>query len=182
MVTRSGSHRGSPLAHANFSRGTKPTGTQVVVMLHALVRWLRFGGAAGLVFVMTSFTAPVWAAWEATPVGVWMTIDDETGKARSLVRIWEHDGKLYGRITKLLENPGAICQRCEGAWKDQPIEGMTIVWDMEPDGDAWAGGRVFDPEKAKSYRATFELVGEDRLEVRGHVGPFSRKQVWQRVE
>jgi uncharacterized protein (DUF2147 family) len=159
-------------------------------MLHALVRRLRLAVAAGIaimaIMIMAmTLAAPASAAPQASPAGVWMTIDDETGRARSLVRIWEHDGKLYGRIIKLLENPGAVCERCEGPWKDKPIEGMTIVWDMQPEegtAGAWEGGRVFDPEKAKSYRATLALIDDDRLEVRGHVGPFSRKQIWERVE
>ena len=43
----------------------------------------------------------------ATPVGVWKTIDDESGKAKSHVKIYERNGKLYGKVTKLLLNPGA---------------------------------------------------------------------------
>jgi uncharacterized protein (DUF2147 family) len=153
-------------------------------MLHQLVRRIRATGVAGILLAIATFAAPASAADDPTPVGVWMTIDDETGKARSLVRIWEHDGKLYGRIIKLLENPGAVCEKCEGAWKNEPIEGMTVLWNMKPDEAAgqWEGGRLFDPEKAKSYRGTLELIDDDRLEVRGHVGPFSRKQIWQRVE
>ena len=34
-------------------------------------------------------------------IGKWQTIDDNTGKARSIVEITEKDGKAYGRILKL---------------------------------------------------------------------------------
>ncbi|MEM7655878.1 MAG: response regulator [Bacteroidota bacterium] len=38
-------------------------------------------------------------------VGVWKTIDDETNKAKSLVEIYEQDGKLYGKVIKLFREP-----------------------------------------------------------------------------
>jgi hypothetical protein len=52
-----------------------------------------------------------------SPVGQWKTVDDVTGKAKSVVVIWEENGKLYGRIQKLLDPdpsdpiPGAMTAR-----------------------------------------------------------------------
>lgn len=40
-------------------------------------------------------------ALPAQIVGKWKTMDDETGKARSIVEIYEQTGKLYGRIIEL---------------------------------------------------------------------------------
>lgn len=118
----------------------------------------------------------------ATPLGDWTTIDDDTGKARSVVRIYEHEGKLRGKIIELLENPNAKCDECKGRNKGRPILGMIIMWDMQRDGDKWSGGKVFDPEKGKTYRAKMWLEGESSLKLRGYAGPFFRTQVWRRAQ
>lgn len=125
--------------------------------------------------------AGVAAQTAATPHGDWTTIDDETGKARSVVRIYEHEGKLRGKVIELLEDPNAKCDACEGRNKGRPILGMIIMWDMQRDGDKWSGGKVFDPEKGKTYRAKLWLEGEDSLKLRGYAGPFFRTQVWRRA-
>lgn len=49
-----------------------------------------------------------------SPVGVWKTIDDKTGKDRALVRIYEQDQKFFARIEHVL-TPGdeaRICDKC----------------------------------------------------------------------
>jgi uncharacterized protein YhfF len=35
-----------------------------------------------------------------TPVGRWRTVDDKTGKPRSIVRIWEENGQYFGPSSK----------------------------------------------------------------------------------
>ena len=42
--------------------------------------------------------------------GVWKTIDDETGEPKSYVKIYEKNGKAYGRVVKLL--PAATTDVC----------------------------------------------------------------------
>ena len=41
-------------------------------------------------------SASVLAA-DDSPIGVWLTIDDNSGRARSEVRITEQNGALFGR-------------------------------------------------------------------------------------
>lgn len=134
---------------------------------------------ATLMFAATS--AYAFFADLRSPVGYWKTIDDETGDAKSIVKIYEVDGKFYGRVDKLLQNPGALCTECEGEDKDKPIEGMVILWNMEQDDDVWSGGKIFDPKKGKTYRAKLWLENEGaQLKVRGYLGPFYRTQTWHR--
>ena len=40
---------------------------------------------------------------QATPVGLWKTIDDETKTEKSLVRITEAGGVLSGKVEKFLD-------------------------------------------------------------------------------
>lgn len=119
-------------------------------------------------------------------VGTWKTIDDETGKARSVVKIYKGgDDKYYGKIIKLFrdasEDQNPLCTECEGSKKDQPIIGMIIISGMEKDDDEWEDGTILDPESGNVYDCEME-INNGKLEVRGYLG-FSfigRTQVWEK--
>jgi uncharacterized protein (DUF2147 family) len=131
------------------------------------------------------------SAWaqDASPVGLWKNIDDETGKPKAMIRITENQGQLQGKIEKLFrpadqeQNPR--CDKCEGARKDQPIVGMVIVSGLKKDGNEYNGGEILDPANGKVYRSKAKLQdGGKKLEVRGYVGApmFGRSQTWVREE
>ena len=128
-------------------------------------------------------------AQDASPVGVWKTIDDQSGKPASLVRITESNGELRGKIEKLFREPGEDpnpkCDKCEGERKDQPIVGMTILTGMKQDGDGYDGGQILDPANGKVYRSKMSLTdGGKKLDVRGYIGIplLGRTQTWLREE
>jgi uncharacterized protein (DUF2147 family) len=124
---------------------------------------------------------------QETPVGTWTTIDDETGKPKSTVEIYEtRNGSLAGRVVEVLQSAqgdNPICKECEGERRNQPIEGMVILWGAKRDGDAWKGGKILDPASGKVYSLKMEPVeGGEKLEVRGFMG-FSllgKTQTWVR--
>jgi uncharacterized protein (DUF2147 family) len=132
-------------------------------------------------FFFGVLATPNLAFADDSPVGTWKTIDDETGEAKSLVKIYERDGKLYGKIIKLFKNPDATCDACEGEDYGAPIKGMVIMWGLSPndDGDEWEGGKIFDPKKGKTYNCKIWL-DDGELKVRGYAGPFFRTQTWHR--
>lgn len=146
-----------------------------------ILRNIRLIGLAGFVAAASSAASATAVAAEPSPVGVWRTIDDETGEAKSHVALYEREGKLYGKVVRLLQEPGAVCDACEGERKGEPIEGMIVVWGLERDDDEWEDGKIFDPEKGKTYDCRMWLESEDELKVRGYVGPFRRTQTWTRV-
>ncbi len=119
-------------------------------------------------------------------VGTWRTIDDNTGEAKSLVKIYKEGDRVYGKVIKLLrEHPStAICSKCTDERKDQPIVGMVVMKDMKQDGRYWRGGNILDPEKGRVYTCKIWLAPDnpDKLYVRGYIGPFFRTQNWYRVE
>jgi uncharacterized protein (DUF2147 family) len=123
---------------------------------------------------------------QASPVGLWKTIDDKTGKERSLVRIAEAGGVVTGRIEKRLDPSavaGAVCDKCEDDRKGKPVDGLEIIRGAKKDGDAWTGGTILNPEEGKTYRLRMTLQeGGKSLEIRGYIGPFYRNQTWLRVE
>ncbi|MFY9514318.1 MAG: DUF2147 domain-containing protein [Rubrivivax sp.] len=128
------------------------------------------------------------AAWaQATPAGLWKTIDDETKQERSLVRIVDNAGAFSGKIEKLTDpsKQDAKCDKCEGARKDKPVVGMTIIEGVKKNADEpyWDGGTILDPNNGKTYKLRLTPKdGGKTLEVRGFIGPFYRNQTWQRVE
>lgn len=129
--------------------------------------------------------------WAQSPVGQWKTIDDETGKTKSIVEIYEKDGKLYGKIVKLLnrgadEDPDPSCDKCSNKddRKGKKIIGMEIIRDMEKDDDEWEDGTILDPKKGKVYDCKLWVDEDDSniLRVRGYVAFIFRTQTWHRVK
>ena len=152
-------------------------------------------GAISSLVLATSTTLAILAvpavstAAEASPVGLWKTIDDESGKPKSLIRISENDGVLSGRIEKLFRAPDQDqdpkCVKCEGALKDQPIVGMTILTGLKKDGESYSGGQIVDPANGKTYKSKL-TVAEDgkKLNMRGYIGVpmLGRTQIWLRED
>lgn len=109
----------------------------------------------------------------ANVTGYWTTVDDETQEAKSVVQIYEYQGKIYGRVVELLKNPGA-----KAKIKGNPaIKGLTIIWDLEKDGDTYSGGEILDPQKGKVYGCEIWREGK-KLIVRGKIAFLGRNQTW----
>ncbi len=124
---------------------------------------------------------------QATPEGLWKTIDDETQAEKSYVRISDAGGVLSGRIEKLLDptKQDSVCDKCSDARKDQKVLGMTIVEGVKKHADEpyWDSGTILDPNNGKTYKVRLTPKdGGKALEVRGYIGPFYRNQKWIRVE
>lgn len=125
------------------------------------------------------------AAKAQNVTGKWKTIDDETGEARSIVEIYEQDGKVYGKIVEILlkNKKEATCVDCPGEDKGKPIKGLEIIKGLEKDDDEWADGKILDPTTGKLYKCYIALENPDKLKVRGYIGIslLGRTQYWTRV-
>lgn len=121
---------------------------------------------------------------QSSIVGKWKTIDDETGKPRSVVEIFEKEGKYYGKIVKLFRGPGEeqdpICEKCPGDRKNQKIIGMEIITAMKYDaGDKeYEDGEILDPESGSVYDCKLWLSEAGHLKVRGYIMFLYRTQTW----
>ena len=119
-------------------------------------------------------------------LGKWKTIDDETGVAKSVVEIYEENGKVYGKVITIFDKTkeNNLCDKCEGARKNKPVKGMIILEGAKKDGDSWEGGTILDPTKGKVYKCTLSLENKDKLKLRGFVGIslLGRTQYWERVK
>ncbi|AOX61464.1 DUF2147 domain-containing protein [Stenotrophomonas sp. TWI700] len=119
-------------------------------------------------------------------VGRWKTIDDKTGKVKSIVEITQAtNGTLTGKVVDILHSdkgPNPVCDGCEGANKNKPVKGMTILWNLKADGaNAWSGGTILDPGNGKTYKSKMKLqTGGAKLDVSGCVAFICRAQTWVR--
>ncbi|TNE54882.1 MAG: DUF2147 domain-containing protein [Bacteroidetes bacterium] len=132
---------------------------------------------------LTSVAQPPYS--KPSPLGTWLTTDDETGEAKSHIQIYEHKGRQYGKIIKVLrESLNHLCDECDGYRKNKPILGMVIIEDMQLLDGYWQTGRVLYPRQGKWYRLKYWLMPNDpnTLVVRGYLGPFFRTQYWTRVQ
>lgn len=139
------------------------------------------------ILLISIFTSLTLFAQSNSPVGKWKTIDDETGETKSIVEIMEVEGKLTGKVVELFRKPSEdqnpVCDKCEGDKLNQPVKGLSILWDLKKDDDEWAGGKILDPKNGKIYKCKMKLIENGaKLEVRGFIG-FSllgRTQTWIR--
>ncbi len=144
-----------------------------------------------LVAALLAGTALSALAQSTTPVGLWKTIDDDTKKEKSLVRIVETGGVYSGKVEKLLD-PDApkdpVCKDCSDERKDKPITGLTIIRNVKQSADdkaVFEGGDILDPNNGKVYKSRMKLIDNGtKLDVRGYIGVplLGRTQTWSRAE
>lgn len=119
-------------------------------------------------------------------LGVWKTVDDVDGKDKSHLEVYEIEGKLHGKLIKLLDAAeGDKCLACQGDKKNKPLVGMELIWGMKSKKGSYSGGKILDPKTGKVYKCKITLGDNpDELLVRGYIG-FSligRTQTWYRVK
>ena len=63
-----------------------------------------------------------------SPVSTWQTMDDGSGKPRSIVQIEERSGLLEGKVSQIFlqpcELPDPVCSKCSGERKNA----KTVRW------------------------------------------------------
>jgi uncharacterized protein (DUF2147 family) len=124
-------------------------------------------------------------AFSQSVIGKWKTIDDETGQAKSIVEIFEQNGKVFGKVIEILdvEHKKSLCTNCTGSDKNKPILGLTVIKGLIKDENEYNSGKILDPKNGKLYKCYITLENKDKLKVRGYIG-FSllgRTQYWYRM-
>ena len=136
--------------------------------------------------VLALLALPGLAAAQEGALGRWRTIDDNTGKPRSIVEVYETgNGTAAARVLRVLDpgKPEPLCDKCRGERRGKPVVGMVIAWNLRPSGERLEGGSILDPDNGKIYSVRMTPVaGGQKLEVRGFVGIalLGRTQVWLR--
>lgn len=135
------------------------------------------------IFLSLAFSFLVLSAFaqRSSVIGKWKTVDDNTGKVKSTVQIYEEGGKVFGKVLELFDppKPNPVCEECDNDDPRymKPVVGMQVVRNMEKDGDEWKDGDILDPENGKVYRCKL-WVEKGKLQVRGYIAFLYRTQTW----
>ena len=105
--------------------------------------------------------------------GFWTTIDDETKTQKSIVQIYQHQGKYFGRVVDLFNNKEAVAKLPNSP----KILGLDIIWDLKQEDNKFVGGNILDPQKGKIYGCEIWKDGENLI-VRGKIAFLGRNQTW----
>ncbi len=115
-------------------------------------------------------------------LGDWWT---EGKKAK--VRIYKEEGRYAGEVIwlKASADNNRIIRDANNeieSLKDRPLIGIDLIEGFTFKAPQWVGGKVYDPEKGKSYDCILKLDG-DQLEVRGYMKMplFGKSVFWKRV-
>jgi uncharacterized protein (DUF2147 family) len=142
-----------------------------------------------LTALLTLLALPAFA--QPTPVGLWTTVDDATGREKGLVRIVAENGVLTGRIEGNLDPsvpPNRVCDICSDDRKGKKLLGLTFLRGVRASADeagVWDGGDILDPDNGKIYRVRLRPSSDGKtMEVRGYIGLplLGRTQVWIRAK
>lgn len=116
--------------------------------------------------------------------GFWKTVDDKTGKAQSVVAIYEHKGKYCGRLIVTYRPDGTVkdtldqrTERAPGVKGEPYYAGLDFIWGLQKEGSKYVNGKIMDPQKGKIYDAEL-WVQDGNLIVRGKILFIGRNQTW----
>ena len=141
-----------------------------------------------LIILLYVATAAISQAQVSKIVGEWNTFDDKTGAMRCVIRIYEEHGEYLGVVTTLYEKDGEgnyHVMRAPYPKAYQGYVGTNVFSGMKADGDQLKG-KIFDPERQKTYHAKVSYnAATDELVLRGSLdrfGVLGRSQTWKRKE
>jgi len=104
---------------------------------------------------------------------------------KALVRIAPCGEHMCGKITRILKP--LIYRKSHDLYNPDPalrgrsIVGITILSDLDRDGDEWRG-QVYDPVHGKTYRSVVSLGDDGKLRVKGCVTILCKTQIWERAD
>ncbi len=117
-------------------------------------------------------------------VGFWKSVDENSGKARCVVAVYEYKGVRYGRIIGTFDDNGHIKdsiykpkERAPGLIGNPFYCGLDLIWGLELYGMDLYKGKIVDPEKGNIYNSEL-WIQNGNLIVRGKLLFFGRSQEW----
>ncbi len=124
------------------------------------------------------------SAQNASPIGRWKTLDDETGKPMTITEIYEAKNGTYA--AKIVENLGlpATCADCSDEYKGKPTIGIVTMWNLKAIAGGWGGGQGYKPSKDRKFKVKMVKLSPDgnTLTITGCVMMICRDAEWKRVK
>ena len=141
--------------------------------------------------IFMSFFCLSLPAYAGQVTGLWQTMNDSTGKPKSIIRVYEQNGAIYGKVVityKLDGTPSVVKDAngnavCDESFRAEKMPGspsfcnLVLIKGLRLNNRGiFTGGTITNPENNRSYRAEMWLADNGDLIVRGRWGPFGRKQ------
>lgn len=144
--------------------------------------FLRILFCGFLIFLASSLHA------EDGIVGLWKSRDQKSDKPRSLVAIYQYQGKYYGRMLATYDDDGEIKDtilkkrdKATGVVGHPPYCGMDFVYNVrKEEGSHKYRGKIIDPQKGKVYTIELWTRGETLI-LRGEMWIFGKNIPWQKA-
>ena len=128
-----------------------------------------------LISVLALIPALAWA--QATPVGLWKTIDDKTKTERALVRVVESNGVFSAKLEKLLKRYAPDLVQLHGVIENR-LRKQEYVFTVNlslPTGTLHATG------EAANVRASVKMAFEEiEAQVKKHQALLRKDYEWKR--
>lgn len=118
-------------------------------------------------------------------LGIWLS-ENKNGK----IQIYKAGDKYFGKLIwgkTMYEADGVTSRKdtknSDASLRNRNLKDLVILTNMEYDDGEWEDGKVYDPEKGKTYSCTMKLNG-NQLSLRGYVGVslLGRTSVWTRIQ
>jgi len=152
-----------------------------------------------LIIILTA--AAVCFAQNEPVVGFWLSVDDSTNQVTAGWQVYIQNGKLYGKILSLANQPiGTIATPCRERYDGFPLSGRVNTMQVagppwifglskQRNGE-WSGGKIINPEDGGIYNCKIifrksdgRRYQTDTLEVRGEIGfGLGRSQYWRKTD
>lgn len=115
----------------------------------------------------------------ADPVaGLWRTEPGDEG-GYLFVRVGPCGAEICGVIERSVGADGTVSTTTAG----YEHIGRGMIWDMQPQGDGtYRGGKIWAPDRDRTYNSRMTLLSAGQLEVEGCVLGICRGQIWVRAE
>ncbi len=129
--------------------------------------------------------------------GLWKSVDEKTGKATGVWKVYVKDNKLFGEMCVCIGYANdAAATSCKESYDDFPkkgsvkkmaLVGTPFIYNLEKKGIGnWYKGYIIDPGSGKRYKCKitfFKADGKtykaDTLRMRGEIGlGIGRNQWW----
>lgn len=107
-------------------------------------------------------------------LGSWKMVDESSGRLKNVIKFYQKGDEYYGKIVDTNPKPGTpanpICDKCDGARKNQHVIGMDVLTGFEYDDRAneFVDGEILNPKDGKEYDAKVWVGDDGNLRVRGY--------------
>jgi uncharacterized protein (DUF2147 family) len=136
-------------------------------------------------FLITAMSVAGIVHADGQVTGMWKITDENSRVEKSIVEIFEKDNAYHGRVVKILPTSKRThCDQCEGELKGKPLVGMVIISDLTKTPNGGVDGKILNPANGNTYSCYIELVGPDRLKLRGYLGypMFGKTMYYNRMK